>query len=116
MATVMASVVAGHAVTPVLVDEPGSVPAERGVPLTEAEASELRALLANNPVEGGYGAFRDMDGVLAKTGTATYADGKYHAWIIAARGDLAVAAFVADGTSGASVAAPLAAEFLRIAG
>ena len=116
MATVMASVVAGRTVAPVLVDEPSSAPTEPGVPLTEAEASGLRALLANNPVEGGYSAFRGMDGVLAKTGTATYADGKYHAWIIAARGDLAVAAFVADGTSGASVAAPLAAEFLRVAG
>ncbi len=116
MATVMASVVAGRAVTPVLVDEPGSTARAPARPLTEAEASALRALLANNPAEGGYSALRGMGGVLAKTGTATYADGKYHAWLIAARGDLAVAAFVADGTSGAQTAAPLAAELLKVAG
>lgn len=114
MATVMASVVAGHQVTPVLVLEPREGEAQAPArPLTEAEASALRALLANNPVEGGYAALRDLDGVLAKTGTATYAPGKYHAWLIAAQGDLAVAAFVADGASGAQDAAPLAAALLR---
>ncbi|HHU39642.1 MAG TPA: penicillin-binding protein [Propionibacterium sp.] len=114
MATVMASVVAGHAVSPVLVDEPGAA-AEPASPLTEAEASALRSLLANNPVEGGYGALTGLDGVLAKTGTATYAPGQYHAWLMAARGDLAVAAFVADGSSGGRDAAPLAAALLRAA-
>ncbi|MDO5699847.1 MAG: penicillin-binding transpeptidase domain-containing protein, partial [Dermatophilus congolensis] len=116
MATVMASVVAGHTVVPVLVDEPGRETTAAAAPLSEAEASGLRALLANTPVEGGYAALRGMDGVLAKTGTATYADGKYHAWLIAARGDLAVAAFVADGSSGGADAAPLAAALLRAAG
>ena len=117
MATVMASVVAGHPVAPVLVDEPArEVQAPAAGHLSGAEASALRSLLANNPVEGGYGALRGLDGVLAKTGTATYADDRYHAWLIAARGDLAVAAFVADGSSGGRDAAPLAAALLRYAG
>lgn len=112
MATVMASVIAGHTVAPVLVDEPRE-PTLPAAPLTEAEAAALRSLLANNAVEGGYGALAGLDGVLAKTGTATYAPEQYHAWVIVGHGDLAVAAFVADGRYGGSDAAPLAAEFLR---
>ena len=45
-------------------------------------------------LDAAYGALTGLDGVLAKTGTATYAPGQYHAWLMAARGDLAVAAFV----------------------
>ena len=112
MARVMASVIAGHTVAPVLVDEPRE-PTLPAAPLTEAEAAALRSLLANNAVEGGYGALAGLDGVLAKTGTATYAPEQYHAWVIVGHGDLAVAAFVADGRYGGSDAAPLAAEFLR---
>ncbi|MFT3875531.1 MAG: penicillin-binding transpeptidase domain-containing protein [Propioniciclava sp.] len=114
MATVMASIVAGHPVTPVLVDEGRATPAPVQE-LSGAQASALRDLLANVPVEGGYAAFRGEGGVLAKTGTATYADGRYHGWLIAARGDLAVAAFVEDASSGATDAAPLAAALLDFA-
>jgi cell division protein FtsI/penicillin-binding protein 2 len=55
----------------------------------------------------------------AKTGTAEYGeprpDGSLstHAWMIAYRGDLAVAAFVETGESGSSTAGPLLADFLR---
>lgn len=114
MGTVMASVVAGRPVSPVLVPE-GRTPAAAAPALTADEASAMRALLGNVPVEGGYAAFRGEAGVLAKTGTATYASGQYHGWLIAAHGDIAVAAFVEDASSGATDAAPLAAALLRYA-
>jgi cell division protein FtsI/penicillin-binding protein 2 len=56
--------------------------------------------------------------VLAKTGTAefgTRAPLQTHAWMIAARGDLAVAVFVDVGDSGSGTAGPLLERFLRAA-
>ena len=55
----------------------------------------------------------------AKTGTAQYGDpdgaGELptHAWMIATRGDLAVAVFVETGESGSQTAGPLLEAFLR---
>ena len=117
MATVAASIAAGHAVSPTLVQGEERPTPQVATPLTEAEASALRDLLANTPREGGYAALRDLPDVAAKTGTATYGGGgQYHGWLIAIRGDLAVAAFVEDASSGATDAAPLAAALLRAAG
>ena len=48
--------------------------------------------------------------MIAKTGTAEYADGdtvRTHAWMIAAQGDPAVAVFVQTGKSGSQTAGPL---------
>ena len=53
---------------------------------------------------------------LAKTGTAEYADGgatKKYTWMVAGRGDLAVAVFVKDGVSGSATAGPVVLAFLR---
>ena len=55
----------------------------------------------------------------AKTGTAEYGSDnppRTHAWMIAIRGDLAVAAYVEDGQSGSKSAAPLLASFLTAFG
>ena len=52
----------------------------------------------------------------AKTGTAEFdAAGvtKAHAWMIAFRGDLAVAVYVEEGDSGAKTAGPLVSGFLQ---
>ncbi|HSJ44693.1 MAG TPA: penicillin-binding transpeptidase domain-containing protein [Euzebyales bacterium] len=54
--------------------------------------------------------------VRAKTGTAEYGSAdppRTHAWVIAARADVAVAVLVEDGGGGAEVAAPVAARFFR---
>ena len=52
--------------------------------------------------------------VIAKTGTASYgaAPVRFHGWMIAIQGDLAVAVFVEDGESGAKTAGPLLKQFL----
>ena len=54
--------------------------------------------------------------MIAKTGTAEFEkDGRLltHAWMIAAQGDLAVAVYVEEGTSGSGTAGPILEVFLR---
>ncbi len=116
MAAVAASVSAGRTVVPHLVEgvEPDSSPAE---PLTSGEAEALQELMAG-VVERGSGAFLAGVGATgAKTGTAEYGEPgpsglPTHAWMIATRGDLAVAVFVETGDSGSSTAGPLLEAFL----
>jgi cell division protein FtsI/penicillin-binding protein 2 len=120
MATVMASVQAGHTVVPRLVDSVDvAVPPEVSA-LTPAETRSLRGLL-RGVVTGGSGALlADVPGppVIAKTGTAEFdreSRRLTHAWMIAAQGDLAVAVFVDVGRSGSGTAGPLLEAFLRAA-
>jgi hypothetical protein len=117
MATVMASVVAGHTVVPQLVTslEPEKPDA---APLTGDEAATLRQMLRGVVLSGTGVGLRDVPGppVIAKTGTAEFdRDGKRltHAWMIAGYGDLAVCAFVDVGQTGAGTAGPLLEQFLR---
>ncbi len=84
-------------------------------PLTADEAQALRSMLAGVVSEGSA---RSLAGIAegAKTGTAEFAaDGttKAHAWMIAIRGDLAVAVYVEEGLSGSKTAGPLMAAFLQ---
>jgi cell division protein FtsI/penicillin-binding protein 2 len=117
MATVMASVVAGHTVVPQLIKSvtPDATSPE---PLTAAEDATLKSML-RGVVTGGTGlGLKDVPGspVIAKTGTAEFdRNGKRftHAWMIAGQGDLAVCAFVDVGPTGAGTAGPLLESFLR---
>lgn len=123
MATVSASVVAGHRVVPWIVDpelageaddgEAEEQPAADG--LTEAEAETLRSLMRSVVTDGGGDVLADLPGeVGAKTGTAQVGDGdQANAWMIAFRGDLAVAVLVTDGESGSGTAGPLVRAFLE---
>ncbi len=124
MAAVIASVVAGEAVLPRLLPgvEPddGETP-EVEQPLQPAEARALRSMLRLVVADGTAGVLAEVPGkpVLAKTGTAEHGtprpDGSLptHAWMVAAQGDLAVAAFVEQGESGSGTAGPLIAQVLR---
>ncbi len=118
MATVIASIQAGTTVVPRLVGGIDvSVPKE-ATPLTATEARQLKSLLRRVVTDGSGRGLADLPGgpVIAKTGTAEYADGdtvRTHAWMIAAQGDLAVAVFVQTGKSGSQTAGPLLEEFLR---
>lgn len=120
MATVIASVRAGATVVPRLVEQVDvEVPAAAD-PLTATEAKQLRGMLRRVVTEGSGRGLLDVPGpdVIAKTGTAEYADGdtlRTHAWMVAAQGDLAVAVFVRTGESGSRTAGPLLEEFLRAA-
>jgi cell division protein FtsI/penicillin-binding protein 2 len=122
MATVAASVQSGRTVVPYLLEDyrPEASPQE---PLQPAEAETLAELM-RGVVDEGSGAFlADLPGdVGAKTGTAEHGepgpDGALptHAWMVAFRGDLAVAVFVETGESGSQTAGPLLADFLTAAG
>jgi len=117
MATVMASVVAGHTVVPQLVTSvnPATTSPQ---PLTARQDATLKELL-RGAVERGTGVgLADVPGppVIAKTGTAEFDRGGKrltHAWMIAGQGDLAVCAFVDVGQTGAGTAGPLLEQFLR---
>ncbi len=122
MATVIASVQQGDLVVPRLIEQV-EVAAPDGVdPVGEREADQLRTLLRGVVTDGSGRLLADVPGpeVIAKTGTAEFAadDGstRTHAWMIAAQGDLAVAVFVEEGSSGSGTAGPILEEFLRSAG
>jgi cell division protein FtsI/penicillin-binding protein 2 len=120
MAAVAASVLAGEAVVPVMVENPapGGGDESPAAPLTSEETDQLQEMMWA-AVEGGTASFlQDVPGgrVGAKTGTAEYvADGEagLHAWMIAIQDDLAVAVFVEEGESGSRTAGPILEEFLR---
>ncbi|CAM3551866.1 penicillin-binding transpeptidase domain-containing protein [Nocardioides zeicaulis] len=120
MATVAASVQAGRAVLPVLLPDHAVTQTPPDRPLTPAESSDLRGLMRAVVTEGSGQFLLDVPGeVGAKTGTAEYgepdASGALptHTWMIATRGDLAVAVFVENGQSGSQTAGPLLEAFLR---
>lgn len=130
MATVAASIAAGRPVTPTLVTgadaeptgtaTPSATPsaAAPAKPVAPAESAQLKALMRGVVEQGSASFLADVPGgpVLAKTGTAEFGDAgalKEHAWMIAIRGDLAVAVFVEEGEGGATTAGPLLEEFLR---
>jgi cell division protein FtsI/penicillin-binding protein 2 len=117
MATVMASVVAGHTVVPQLVTSvnPAKTTPE---PMSAAQDATLKQMLRGVVLDGTGIGLRDVPGppVIAKTGTAEFDRGGKrltHAWMIAGQGDLAVCAFVDVGQTGAGVAGPLLEQFLR---
>ena len=131
MATVAASVAAGHTVVPTLVTRPADAtgdeePADEGSdaadlpdaePLTAEEAAALQQMMRAVVTEGGANLLADVPGepVLAKTGTAQFGqddDLRNHAWMIAVHGDLAVAVFVGEGDYGSTTAGPLMRAFL----
>jgi hypothetical protein len=120
MATVAASVQAGRAVLPVLLPEHQVEQVAPERPLTGPESGTLRGLMRAVVTTGSGRNLSDVPGeVGAKTGTAEYgapdASGALptHTWMIATRGDLAVAVFVETGVSGSQTAGPVLEAFLR---
>ncbi len=113
MAVVAAAVADGTPRPPVLLpDENAPEPLAR-----LADAEILRSLMYST-VEEGTARVLDLPGerVGAKTGTAEYGEAgavRTHAWMIAFRGDLAVAVLVEGGGSGSKVAGPVARRFLE---
>jgi cell division protein FtsI/penicillin-binding protein 2 len=121
MATVVASVVRGSAVRPKLLDDnPAAAKFPTpDKPLQPAEAQALQALMAAVVSEGSGAILADVGVTAAKTGTAEFGTAtppQTHAWMVAARGDLAVAVYVEVGESGSKTAGPLLKSFLQAYG
>lgn len=117
MATVAASVQSGTTVLPVLLPEVETEQVAPATPLTADEATVLQGLMRAVVTDGSGRSLADLPGdpVGAKTGTAEYGTTTppaTHAWMIATRGDLAVAVFVETGVSGSQTAGPLLRQFL----
>jgi cell division protein FtsI/penicillin-binding protein 2 len=118
MATVLASAVRGSVVRPKLIDDN---PAVAGFPtpdkpLQPAEAQALQTMLGAVVSEGSGAALAAEGVTAAKTGTAEYGTATppaTHAWMVAAKGDLAVAVYVETGDSGSKTAGPLLKGFLE---
>ncbi|HET6667261.1 MAG TPA: penicillin-binding transpeptidase domain-containing protein [Intrasporangium sp.] len=119
MATVIASIQSGSTVLPRMVKdwevEQADVPELAG-----AEATQLHTMLRGVVTSGSGSLLADVPGapVIAKTGTAEFERGGRlltHAWMIAGQGDLAVAVFVEEGSSGSGTAGPILESFLRTA-
>lgn len=115
MASVAAAVQDGSWRPPVLLpDHATSGDAPPG--LDRSVLRTVRSMMRSVVTDGTGGALATVRGppVRAKTGTAEYgaADlSRTHAWVVAARGDVAIAVLVEDGGAGSDVAAPIAARF-----
>ncbi|WP_432496704.1 penicillin-binding transpeptidase domain-containing protein [Kineococcus gypseus] len=118
MAVAAASIAAGQLRRPAVVLEPAPPPAPQPpAPVDPAVLATVGALMREVVTSGTATVLAAVPGapVHAKTGTAEHGTGDplpTHAWTIGYQGTLAFAVFVADGASGGSVAAPLAADFL----
>jgi cell division protein FtsI/penicillin-binding protein 2 len=115
MATVAASVSAGHTVSPWLVAPSDGKAREKAAgDLTADEAATLRGLMGGVVQEGSATALQDVPGIVgAKTGTAQFGDGsKAHVWMLAITNDLAAVVFIEEGELGSTTAGPVMHEFL----
>ena len=118
MASVMASVQAGKAVLPVLVQGVDVQQTPPTAPLTRAEQKQLQTMLRGVVRNGSGQVLAGVGATGAKTGTAEFGEPgpggslPTHAWMVASRGDLAVAAYVERGDSGSGTAGPLLTAFL----
>lgn len=114
MATVAASVSAGHTVSPWLVESSGEAAETPSGDLTEDESATLRDLMGGVVQEGSATALQDVPGIVgAKTGTAQFGDGsKAHVWMLAIADDLAAAVFIEEGELGSTTAGPVMHRFL----
>jgi cell division protein FtsI/penicillin-binding protein 2 len=114
MAGVAAAVADGRWRAPRLLP---SAPRRAAPPLDGGTLATLRELMRAVVTSGTGTALAGIPGdVLGKSGTAEYGGGDpppTHAWFIAARGDLALAVLVENGSSGGEVAAPIARRFFE---
>ena len=118
MATVVASVLVGKTVLPRLLPDRKVQQQQPAQPLTADEAQQLRTMMRAVVERGSGSLLGDLPGgpVIAKTGTAEFGETPplpTHAWMVAGRGDLAVAVFVERGDSGSGTAGPILHQFLQ---
>lgn len=119
VALMTASVAAGRSITPRLIIDPDAPAPEPGIVLAEGSIADLRSMMRSVVTDGTGSALAGAPGgeVFGKTGTAefgTESPPQTHAWFTGWQGDVAFAVLVEGGASGGGVAAPLAAEFVRL--
>ncbi|MFC6596252.1 penicillin-binding transpeptidase domain-containing protein [Kitasatospora paranensis] len=115
MASVAATVQNGTFHQPVLVPGMTDGVATASRNLSSSVQKALKSMMVTTAQSGTAAEpMAGIPGVGAKTGTAEVDGQGTHAWFVAYRGDLAVAAEVENGQHGATTAGPAAAKLLRI--
>lgn len=118
LAVLAANVARGSTIAPALVTDPAVDGADRTPkPLDATAVGQLRSLMGEVVSSGTATVLRGTPGgtVRGKTGTAEFGTKnppETHAWFVGYQGDVAFAVLVENGTSGGSVAAPVAKDFL----
>jgi cell division protein FtsI/penicillin-binding protein 2 len=118
LAVLAANVARGSTIAPALVTDPAVDGADRTPkPLDATVVGQLRSLMGDVVSSGTATVLRGTPGgtVRGKTGTAEFGTEnppETHAWFVGYQGDVAFAVLVEKGTSGGSVAAPVAKKFL----
>lgn len=115
MAIVVASVMKGQTVRPQLVAGAPALP-KPATPLDPTEAGVLRQEMRDVVTEGSGTVLGPLGVEYAKTGTAefgTKSPPDTHVWMVAGRGDIAIAAYNEVGDNGVTGAAPFIVSFLK---
>ena len=115
MAVVVASVMKGQTVRPVLVAGAPALPGPT-TPLQPAEAAALRQEMRAVVTEGSGKVLQQVGVQYAKTGTAefgTKSPPDTHTWMVAGRGDIAIAAYNEVGDNGVTGSAPFILSLLK---
>ncbi|HET8988691.1 MAG TPA: penicillin-binding transpeptidase domain-containing protein [Humibacillus sp.] len=115
MALVVASVMRGQTVRPTLVAGAPALPAP-ATPLDPTEAEVLRQEMRAVVSEGSGTVLKPVGVEFAKTGTAEFGTKNppdTHTWMVAGRGDLAIAAYNEVGDNGVTGSAPFILSFLK---
>ncbi|MDI2125931.1 penicillin-binding transpeptidase domain-containing protein [Yinghuangia seranimata] len=112
MASVVATAVTGQFHQPVL--KRGQDVYTVSSKLPASVSRDLKTMMVDCATGGGTGAevLRGMSNVGCKTGTAEVGTTSTNAWMVAYRGDIAVAVLVEGGTSGSGAAGPIIKQFL----
>lgn len=110
MASVVATAVTGTFHQPVL--ERGMTVHKASATLPASVSKAIKSMMIDCATTGSAkDVFRGMSGVGAKTGTAEVGDAT-NGWMVAFRGNIAVAVYVEGGTSGSSAAGPIIRDYL----
>ncbi|MGO4597088.1 penicillin-binding transpeptidase domain-containing protein [Terrabacter sp. 2RAF25] len=115
MAVVVASVMKGQTVRPQLVAGAPALAAP-ATPLAPAEANVLRQEMHAVVTEGSGKVLAPLGVEYAKTGTAEFGTKNppdTHTWMVAGRGDIAIAAYNEVGDNGVTGSAPFIVSFLK---
>lgn len=113
MAVVAAAIAAGRAPVPQLIGGEPATADHTPEPLEPALVRDLKSMMAEAVRSGTANSLSDISGLIGKTGTAEFGDGKHsHGWFVGIRGNVAFAVLVVSGES-SGPALDIAGHFLR---
>jgi len=113
MAMVAATIADGQTPLPQLIAGEPATADHAPEPLDPGHVRDLKAMMAEAVGSGTATSLSDISGLIGKTGTAEFGDGKHaHGWFVGIRGNVAFAVLVVSGES-SGPALDIAGNFLR---